>query len=209
MKDGGIDDISSEAIACSYDLLAMLGCDNASARRHDFRIFNHDPVIATRFRAGEAAASVLGAQALASAELWCRRGGSPQTIEVNLRAAAASLTSFSFMIVENAPSLARETRATTGLFRARDGKWIHLHGGFRSRENTLGVLGCTDDTSAIARAVGGWDAQALEDALAQAGCCGARLRSATEWHAHPQGIALANKPVVELIRALIYLTDQP
>src|SRR5215469_1131363 len=53
--------------------------------------------------------------------------------------------------------------------RGRDGRWIHLHGGFRSREGTLGLLGCADDADAIARTVATWDAQALEDALAERG----------------------------------------
>ena len=156
-------------------------------------------MIATRFRAGEAAASVIAADATAAADLWCARGGRPQRIEVDVRAAAASLVSFAYLKYQGT-SLERRGQATTALYQARDGRWVHLHGGFRSREGTLELLKCDDDARAIGSAVASWDAQALEDALAARGVCGAKLRSADEWRAHPQGIALAQVPVVEILR---------
>jgi crotonobetainyl-CoA:carnitine CoA-transferase CaiB-like acyl-CoA transferase len=64
----------------------------------------------------------------------------------------------------------------------------------------LALLGAASDAGSIARAVAGWDAQALEDALAAAGLCGARVRSAAEWSGHPQGRALARAPLVEVQR---------
>jgi crotonobetainyl-CoA:carnitine CoA-transferase CaiB-like acyl-CoA transferase len=185
-------------MAWTLDLLASLRRANTS-NQHTLQIIGRDPVIATRFRAGEAAAAVLAANATAAADLWCARGGRPQHIEVDVRAAAASLVSFAYLRYQNA-SFERRGQATTALYRARDGRWIHLHGGFSSREGTLALLKCDDDANAIAKAVAGWDAQALEDALAERGVCGAKLRSADEWLAHPQGIALARVPLVEIIR---------
>jgi hypothetical protein len=187
------------ASAWADELLTSLG-RQPDAFAHSLLITHHDPVLATRFRVGEAAAAVLGAQAMAAADLWCIRGGSPQRVEVDVRAAAASLVSFAYLRGLGDSAFARQGYATTALYEARDGRWIHLHGGFRSREGTLALLGCADEAPAIARAVAGWDAQELEDALAARGVCGARLRSADEWRGHPQGIALAQVPVVELIR---------
>jgi hypothetical protein len=90
---------------------------------------------------------------------------------------------------------------TTALYRARDDGWVHLHGGFpHLHEGTLALLGCDGDADSIARAVAGWDAQDLEDALAARRLCGARLRSAEQWRAHPQGGVLAGTPLVELLR---------
>ena len=189
---------STEPAAWTRDLLASLGRADIS-NQHDLHIDGRDPVIATRFRAGEAAASVIAANATAAADLWCARGGRPQRIEVDVRAAAASLVSFAYLKYQGA-SLDRRGQATTALYQARDGRWIHLHGGFRSREGTLELLKCDDDAGAIANAVASWDAQALEDALAARGVCGAKLRSADEWRVHPQGIALAQVPVVEILR---------
>ncbi len=180
------------------DLLVSLGrADNSN--QHALHITSRDPVIATRFRAGEAAAAVLAANAIAAADLWCARGGRPQRIEVDVRAAAASLVSFAYLRCHGA-SFERRAQPTTALYRARDGQWIHLHGGFSSREGTLALLRCDDVPAAIAKAVASWDAQALEDALADRGVCGAKLRSADEWRLHRQGIALARVPVVEMLR---------
>ena len=179
-------------------LLGAAGRD-AGAPRHQVSFAGHDPVYATRFRAGEAAASALGAAASAAADLWCLRGGAPQQIGIDVRAAAASLVSFAYQRVNSAP-FERGAIATTALYRARDGRWIHLHGGFRSREGTLALLGCADDADAIARKVATWDAQSLEDALAERGCCGVRLRSADEWRQHPQGLALGKVPPIEIFK---------
>ncbi len=159
-----------------------------------------DPVLATRFRVGEAVAAALVAVGAASDTLWRLRGGRPQRLGIDVRAAAASLLSFA---LQRAPGLVaeREARPTVALYRARDGAWVHLHGGFpHQREGTLWLLGCADEADAIAGVVAGWDAAELEDALADARLCGVMLRSAAEWGAHPQGIALARTPLVELLR---------
>ena len=186
-----------EPASWTRDLLASLGADTSN--QHALQIIGHDPVIATRFRAGEAAAAVLAANAIVAGDLWCARDGRPQRIEVDVRAAAASLVSFRYQRSQGA-SFDLSPQPTAALYRARDGRWVHLHGGFSSREGTLALLKCDDDAGAIANAVASWDAQALEDAFAERGVCGAKLRSADEWRAHPQGIALAQVPVVEVLR---------
>lgn len=188
----------SGPVSWTNDLLVSLGCTD-NPNRHARQISGRDPVIATRFRAGEAAAAVLAANATAAADLWCARGGRPQRIEVDVRAAAASLVSFSYLRYQGG-SFERRAQPTTALYRARDGQWIHLHGGFSSREGTLALLRCDDDSAAIAKAVESWEAQELEDALAERAVCGAKLRSADEWSFHPQGIALGRVPVVEMLR---------
>jgi crotonobetainyl-CoA:carnitine CoA-transferase CaiB-like acyl-CoA transferase len=180
-------------------LLASLGrhADDLASR---LDTTGADPVLPTRFRVGEAAAAALVAVGAASDELWRLRGGGPQCLAIDVRAAAASLLSF---LLQRAPgiSLVREQPATIALFRTRDSGWIHLHGGFpHLHEGTLALLGCGDGAEAIGRAVAEWDGVALEDALAERGLCGAVLRSAAEWAAHPQGAALARVPVVELLR---------
>lgn len=87
------------------------------------------------------------------------------------------------------------------IYRCADGRWIHLHGALpHLRDGTLALLGCEDRAASIAAAVARWHSFDLEDALAAAGQCGAVLRSAAEWAAHPQGVALAHAPLVELRR---------
>jgi crotonobetainyl-CoA:carnitine CoA-transferase CaiB-like acyl-CoA transferase len=190
---------NAEPEGWARDLAAAAGRPR-DAGAHALHIASRDPVLPTRFRVGEAAAAAIGAQALAAADLWRLRGGAPQSIEVDVRAAAASLLSFLLLRLPGV-SLLRGAPATVALYRARDGGWIHLHGGFpQLHAGTLSLLGCGEDAASIARAVAQWDAPALEDALALRGLCGARLRSAEEWLAHPQGAALSRAPLVEMVR---------
>ena len=168
----------------------------------DARIHGTDPVLATPFRVGEAAAAALAACGDAAAELWQLRGGDPQQVDVDVRAAAASLLSFAFQRVERDPAVGeRQSRNTTALYQGRDGRWVHLHGGFpHLRAGTLALLECDDSVDSVAAAVGRWDAQDLEDALAERGLCGAMARSGDEWLAHPQGAAVSKLPPVEVLR---------
>lgn len=161
-----------------------------------------DPVHPTPFRLGAAAAAAIGGAALAAAALWERRGGEPQDVEVELRRAAAALTSFLWLRLDTAPYPAPQGEVPTmAIYRCADGRWIHLHGALpHLRDGTLALLGCEDRAASIAAAVARWHSFDLEDALAAAGQCGAVLRSAAEWAAHPQGVALAHAPLVELRR---------
>ncbi|MCU0760980.1 MAG: CoA transferase [Steroidobacteraceae bacterium] len=161
-----------------------------------------DPVHPTPFRLGAAASAAIGGAALAAAAVWQRRGGEPQQVEVDLRRAAAALTSFLWLRLDGAPYPAPQGEVPTmAIHRCADGRWIHLHGALpHLRDGTLALLGCEDRAASIAAAVARWNSFELEDALAAAGQCGAVLRSADEWAAHPQGIALAGAPLVELRR---------
>ena len=58
----------SEPVSWTNDLLASLGSTD-NPNRHARQITGGDPVIATRFRAGEAAAAVLAANAMAAAAM--------------------------------------------------------------------------------------------------------------------------------------------
>lgn len=164
-----------------------------------------DPVLPTRFRVGEAAAAAMLAVGIGAARQWEDRGGKPQQLEIDVRAAATSLLSFAFL-GSASMALARHAPPTVGLYRAGDGQWIHLHGGFpHLHDGTIALLGCEGEAPSIAAAVARWEAQRLEDALAERGLCGARLRSAAEWLAHPQGIALSTTPLIEIVR----IADSP
>jgi len=184
----------------------MVSPAHASLRKllgnFDAEIRGCDPVFASPFRVGEAAAAALAACASGAAAFFELRGGPAQRVRVDVEAAAASLVSFAFQRVEGRTKLpTRAAKATTALYPARDGRWIHLHGGFpKLRQGTLELLDCDDTRDSVAAAVRNWDAQHLEDALAERGLCGAMVRSAQEWLENPQGRALASQPPLEVIR---------
>ena len=160
-----------------------------------------DPVLASRHRAGEAAACAAAAAAAWAARVGERRGLPSQPVQVDVRAAAATLLGFLLQSSSEPIDLVRTFSPVTDLFRTADDRRIHLHGGFEHLERgTVALLGCDLDADAIAAAVAGWEASALEDALAAAGLCGAVVRSREEWRAHEQGRAVVDLPAVRLRR---------
>ena len=70
-------------------------------------VAGEDPVLQSRFHAGEAAAVALALAASASARLGELRGLPPQRVRVSARAAAATLLGFVFQRAEKGPDLAR------------------------------------------------------------------------------------------------------
>jgi crotonobetainyl-CoA:carnitine CoA-transferase CaiB-like acyl-CoA transferase len=161
-----------------------------------------DPILPTPLPVASAAAAALGLGAAAAGEIWRLRGGSRQDTSVDLKAAAASLVSFSLLRL-NGKAVPRraENNATVGIYRGMDGRYIHLHGGFPHLERrTLDLLNTENNADSVAEAVAKWNAFALEDALAYMNQCGAVIRTEEEWQASPQGRALARMPPIMLKR---------
>jgi crotonobetainyl-CoA:carnitine CoA-transferase CaiB-like acyl-CoA transferase len=150
----------------------------------------------TPFDVVEAAASVLGAIGAAASLLWEDRGGPAQPVTVRRGHAGASLTGFAFQRLEAGGTPVapwNRDRPLVALYECRDGRWVHLHGEFAHlAAATCAVLGCAVDSprEVIAGRVARWDGQNLEDALADAGTCGAMARSSEEWSGHPQARAV-------------------
>ncbi|MBM9594476.1 CoA transferase [Roseitranquillus sediminis] len=185
-------------------------------------IVGRDPVLRFPRPIGEAAATAIALCGDAAAEIWRRRTRQRQRPSVAVREAAAALAGYAYLLLDpnegarpadwepepggwrawGARSLLRgenASNAAVGIYRTRDGRWIHVHGGLpHLATRIMEVLGT--DASGIPAAVADWDAKPLEDALAEAGTCAAVVRSAEEWRRHPQGRAIAGHPVVEVIR---------
>lgn len=157
-------------------------------------IEGNDPILPTPFHIGEASATALGACGVAAATLWQERTGQGQTVHVNTARATASLLSAFLVQLDGQPLTRRDRRVGNPLVdfhRCRDGRWIHLHGALQHlAAGTLKVLNCGPDPRQVSAAVARWDAEELENALADAGMCGVMVRSSDEWQATPQGQAL-------------------
>ncbi|GAA3296265.1 CoA transferase [Arthrobacter citreus] len=79
--------------------------------------------------------------------------------------------------------------------------WIRLHTNApHHRHAALAVLGLAvdpvPDRETVAAAVAGWTGETLEGAVAAAGGCAARMRSAREWAEHPAGMRVASEPLI-------------
>ena len=156
-----------------------------------------EAVIPTPLRVATAAAASLGLGAAVAGEIWRFRGGEKQSIAVDLKAAAASLVSYT-LLRRGGEKLARADEAipTTGFYQCADGRWIRLHGGFaRQAMRTLDLLNANNDAQSILESVSKWSGPALEDTLAFTQLCGAVVRSEEEWRTSVQG-RLAAQPII-------------
>lgn len=159
-----------------------------------------DPVLPTPFRIGVAGASTAAAAALAAAALWEARTGRGQQVRVDLRQATASLRSGTYMTL-GAGELPHRRNAIMGCYPTKDGRWSYLHCNFPNhRAAALGVLGVEEDRAAVARAVARWNAADLEEAIIAAKGAGGMVRTHAEWSGHPQAIAIASLPLLEIVR---------
>lgn len=167
-----------------------------------------DPIHDTRLALGATISDIVASVGLLAADLWEMQNGRRQTVRVDERRASAVLNSFAYLSGAPAESgvkdllagLANQANLAT-FFPARNGRFVHLHGGFpKLHAGTIRLLGCADTQDSVTTAVASWDAFELEEALAKAGMCGAVARTADEWKRHPQGRALSSMPVLEVIK---------
>src|SRR3989442_6036985 len=159
-----------------------------------------DPVLPTPFRIGAAGAATLAAAALAATELWQVRTGRRQRVTVDLRQAAAGLRRGHYLQLAGT-DVSSERNTVMGFYPTRDGRWSYLHCNFPNhRAAALRVLGVPEDREAVARAVATWNAADLEEAIIAAKGAGGMARTQAEWAKHPQGVAVATLPLMEIIR---------
>ncbi|GLR08998.1 acyl-CoA transferase [Mixta theicola] len=86
--------------------------------------------------------------------------------------------------------------AFAGDYATVDG-WIRLHTNAPLHRQAMErVLGKQPDRAALAKIVAGWQKQALEQAVIDAGGCAAEMRSLAEWQQHPQGKSVAQEALI-------------
>ena len=181
--------------------------------RPDFVRIDEGPhVLATRFAADEAVSAALAAGGTVAADLWKLRSGEGQSVDVATREAAASLTSFSFVRIEDPaqqvpardPSIVRS--GVMGFHPTKDGRHVLLHPSFPpGTERILRALECEATAESVKHACLARTALEIEDAVAAERGCAGMVRTPEEWDASEQGRALASHPPVEVIK----IADSP
>jgi crotonobetainyl-CoA:carnitine CoA-transferase CaiB-like acyl-CoA transferase len=158
-----------------------------------------DPVLPTPYRVGTAGAASLAALGLAAAQLWELRGGRPQSVCVDLRAAAASLRSARYLRIDGkAPPPVWDPMS--GFYPVSDG-WISIHCNFRNhRDAALKVLQVDENRKDAEEKSASWMGEALEDAIHAAGGCAGYVRPDEQWLRHAQARAVALQPLLEIVR---------
>src|SRR5271165_3303410 len=138
------------------------------------------------------ASAAIGAAGLAVSELVAAVAEAPP-VRVDRRLAALW---FGLSIRPVGWTLPSPWDPIAGDYPAADG-WIRLHTNApRHRATALAVLGSAAERPAVAEAVRGWSADALEQAVIEAGGCAAMMRSVPEWEASPQGRAVSAEPLI-------------
>lgn len=149
------------------------------------------------FRVADAAVLSVGAAVAAVAELDEARTGVGRTGSLDGRHAAVAFHS------ERLLRLASEEPAglwdpIAGNYATADG-WIRLHTNLAPhRDAALAVLGVAAERPVVAAAVARWSAAELEAAVNAAGGVAARMRTRSQYLAHPQHQAVMARPVVDL-----------
>ena len=181
------------------EILTSAGVPAAIASKA--KLVGDDPVIPTRYRIGAAGSAVIAAAGLAAASLWELRTGRMQDVEVDVRAAAASLRSARYMKLDG-PAQRDPMDPLSGFYEVADSRWVFVHCNFPNhRDHNLAALGvATQKKEDLVAAATKWKGEALEDAFMTSGGCGAFARTADEWAKHPQAAAVASLPVVEIVR---------
>jgi crotonobetainyl-CoA:carnitine CoA-transferase CaiB-like acyl-CoA transferase len=164
------------------------------------RITGGDPVLRTAYKVAETGAASIAAAGMAAAWLWQQATGERQEVGVDATAAAAAMQSYKFMKLDGQPPGPVMDRMT-GYYRVKDGRWVYLHCNFPNLAlKNCEVLGAQPTPESLALCAADWNGAALEEAIALAGGCGALVRSEEEWRTHPQGLAAAVEPPLEILR---------
>jgi crotonobetainyl-CoA:carnitine CoA-transferase CaiB-like acyl-CoA transferase len=169
-------------------------------RAAEVSISGSDPVLPTRFLMGASGAAALGAVGLAAADLWRLRGGGDQEITINTGHGAAALRTSKYLRVADTDGDGGWD-PISGFYQGTDGHWIQLHCQFpHFREGVLALLECDNDRNQVTKAISKWQTLQLEDALAARGLPAFMVRSNAAWESHPQSAAVAQLPLLEIIR---------
>lgn len=158
------------------------------------------PVIPSSFPVAAVATTAIGAATLAAAELWRQRTGRAQTVTIDERHAAIGFRSERYLRIDGRPP-GEGWNAIAGFYRAAGDRWLQLHTNFPHHLDAVTrVLGVPAERDAVAGAIAGWDADALDRAVTAAGGCISVLRTAAEWQSHPQGRAVTGMPLLTIDR---------
>ena len=159
-----------------------------------------DPVFASPWRVAEAGAAALGAVGLAVSDLWRLQTGRSQAVTVDRAAAAASLRSNTYVLLNGEKPVSWDPLA--GHYPTRDGRIMFLHTNHpHHREGALRIAGAAEGTrEALAAAVARWDGLAIEQAIADGNCVGGLVRSREDWNAHPHAQAVATLPLLDIVK---------
>lgn len=163
-------------------------------------IIGKDPILPSPFLIGEAGAAAIAAVGYLSSELWNLKNKKHQHITISVKDAAIAQRSHEYLKVIDGENQ-NLWSPISGFYQTQDHKWIQLHCNFPHHQaGVISFLGCEDNKSSVAEAVKNWQANLLEETLANLGLCAAIVRTPDEWELHPQAKAVQALPLMEIIK---------
>jgi hypothetical protein len=144
---------------------------------------------------GTLATACVGVATLAAAEVFrVRADAKPASVHVDRRHAAVAFRSERYLDALGW-GVPPAWDPIAGDYQTADG-FIRLHTNYgHHRDAVLRVLGTKAERDLVKQAVRTWSADQLETAVVGEGGAAAAMRSAAEFGAHPQGLALAEEPL--------------
>ena len=178
---------------------------DASRPRPEVRLTGPAGGLPSAFEVSTLASGLVALATAAAAEFHAARAGADvraRTVEVERPHAAAAFRSERYV----APigwELPPVWDPLAGDYAAQGG-WVRIHTNYaHHRDAALLALDVPGTKEDIARAIAARTAEDVEAAIVREGGAAAKLRSAAEWAAHPQGRAVAAEPLVSLTRATL------
>lgn len=185
----------SDALA---DIWRTIGGDHAALAR--VKLSGTEPALPSSFRTGTIAQATIAASALAASEVDRVRNSRAQQVSVDMRHAVAEFISERLYTIDGKPPPATWDKIA-GTYQTGDGRWVRLHTNFpHHRAGILDMLGVPYEREAVADALKSWRGQDYEDEVARRGLVGTMMRTPAEWAAHPQGMAVAGLPLIEIVQ---------
>ncbi len=163
-------------------------------------ISGNDPVLPSPFLIGEAGAAAIAAVGYMASELGYLKTKKRQQITVNVRDAAIAQRSHEYIKVIDGQNQDL-WNLISGFYQTQDNRWIQFHCNFpHHQQGVINLLDCENTKESVAAAVKHWQADVLEEKLAEQGMCAAIVRTPEEWQSHPQARAVQTLPLMEVIK---------
>ncbi|WP_285694052.1 CoA transferase [Actinomadura sp. NBRC 104412] len=141
-----------------------------------------------------------GAAGVAAAELERARGGALPRVLLDSRAVAVAFAGERHLRIDGMPQ--NSFGPLSRFWKAADG-WVRTHGNYRHHRRrlfkSLGVESLNNPVPALESIIRDTRAEEIEETVFAAGGVAVAARTAEQWDAHPQGAAVAGRPLVTSI----------
>lgn len=171
----------------------------------DVEIVGAEPPTRSPHRLAECMAAAMAVHGAAGVRLAERRGGPRRTTSVRTDDALLQLMAVFATRIGDVPVAGTmedpNLLGDSAFYRCRDGREVFLLLSYpHLRDRALRVLRCAPDRAAITEAVSRWDAAELERAVVAVGGTATMVRTTEEWAASDAGRAIADDPVIGIVR---------